>query len=429
MLEEERQADCRQLWLCRHQPLWDPCQGTHSNTPQPLGLQRENKTQTCCQTGGKKQKPKTQRQRNPRVVRCCLLPTEPHSSPSRGVPASLEQGVSSRTADGHGPPAQTRLLAGAAELPPRSLPCWAAQAELVHGLWAVDTNGSERAAGAAGCPAEAARLPFSSLRNATTSLRGRWGSAKQLGGRPAPACLRARPLRHRHTWTGHRPRDAPGSPRCWVGCGQLSHRGGMQPGEQREGSPSSHSSSRRVARPLVPHVFRGMDAAGGSCRRCWPTAGDSRGWSPPGVRNASASPPTSRQVRSSAGPRGAWIPLLSSSCCRFLHPTEPSGTQAQAGCSHSAARPQMPRGYPHLPAPRPSIFNPASEQLIFTPFPGRQGNCQGLSTCWKCREGEMGLSSLVPCCKLATVTCGGMNSPLPSTSDVAKAEQQHTRVS
>lgn len=118
-------------------------------------------------------------------------------------------------------------------------------------------------------------------------------------------------------------------------------------------------------------------------------------------------------------------------CCRFLHPTEPSGTQAQAGCGHSSAHPNTPCVYPHLPAMHPSGFFPpaASEQLIFILFPAGQGNSQGLSSCWKCWEGEMGFSFSLPCCEPAAVTRGGMHSPLPSPSNVAESGQQRARVS
>lgn len=134
---------------------------------------------------------------------------------------------------------------------------------------------STQRAGVAGCPAEAARLPFSSPRNATTSLRGRWGSAELLGGRPAPAS--ARPLRR--TWTGCRPRSGPGMlPGCLVGCGRTSAR-------------------------VVPEPTRGEKHVAASHGESW----------------------------GSAGPRRAG--------CRFLHPAGHSGTEPAAPCAYTPCTP------------------------------------------------------------------------------------------
>lgn len=97
-------------------------------------------------------------------------------------------------------------------------------------------------------PPRQPRLPFSSPRNATTSLRGRWGSAKQLGGRPAPACEPGLSAIATRGW-GHRPRGVPGGPRHAVGCGQLAPCAAGKDGAGRagEGAPSSRSGCRRVA--------------------------------------------------------------------------------------------------------------------------------------------------------------------------------------
>lgn len=87
MPEEERQAEHRQLWLCQHQPPWEPRQGTHSNTPQPPGLQRENKTQTCCQTEGKKAKSRNAATTKPTSGETLpASPPDPTAAPAVGLP-------------------------------------------------------------------------------------------------------------------------------------------------------------------------------------------------------------------------------------------------------------------------------------------------------------------------------------------------------
>lgn len=148
-------------------------------------------------------------------------------------------------------------------------------------------------------PPRQPRLPFSSPRNATTSLRGRWGSAKQLSGRPAPACepgLSATATRGR----GHRSRGAPGGPRRSAGCGQLAPGAAGKDGAGRAEGKEPRPLARAAGGLLIPWSllrFGGTDApVGESCCR-----------SPPGVRRASTSLPTAGGIRSSAGPCGAWI--------------------------------------------------------------------------------------------------------------------------
>lgn len=175
------------------------------------------------------------------------------------------------------------------------------------------------------CPAEAARLPFSSARNATTSLRGRWGSARQLCGRPAPVPAGQAAPAPPHVGRGPGPGMLPALGETWTARPGCSREGYSQE-NRREGSPPSLSGSESVVHPRPPMRFGGM---GTSRCLCWPSPGNSRAWSPPGARHPWASPPTAGEIRRT--PRSLDPAVLGSSCCSFLHPTEPSGTQCQAG--------------------------------------------------------------------------------------------------
>lgn len=337
------------------------------------------KTQTCCQSWKNKQikEPQTQRQQNQQAARRRLRPPRTPKQPRPGVPCLPSRG------DGHSPPPwdKPELLVGLAELPPRLLTLLGSAGRASRASsWTLGSRHERQprswAVGAAGCPAEAVRLPFSSPRNATTSLRGRWGSAKQLGGRPAPACLFAcepRPLRHGRTWTSHQSRDAPGNSRGPVGCRRLV------PGTPREGcsreswkeglSQSSPSGSGRVAHPQVSDVFRkGMDAAR---RSCLPAAGDSCGGSPPRARRASASPPTAGEIRSSAGPHGARIrPLLPVPASHWAQWDPSPGRLRSQLCSPQHAM-CVPPPTSHAPL---WVFSPCCFRTThFYPFPSWAG--------------------------------------------------------
>lgn len=79
MPKENRQAACRLLWLCQHQLLRDPCQGTLSNPPRGCRASGNGIKLKLAANAGKKQTnyPKTtqtkalqpQRQHNPGAAR------------------------------------------------------------------------------------------------------------------------------------------------------------------------------------------------------------------------------------------------------------------------------------------------------------------------------------------------------------------------
>lgn len=149
-----------------------------------------------------------------------------------------------------------------------------------------------------------------------------------------------------------------------------------------EGSPSSPLAAGVLFTPGSRCVSEGWGLP--RCQ-CWPSPGNSRAWSPPGARRPSASPPTAGEIRRT--PRSLDPAALGSSCCWFLHPTEPSGPQSQAGCGHHACVPTHQTSIPLALSP------PTSERLIFIPFPP-----------------------------------GCTHSPLPSVSDAAALAQQHAGV-
>lgn len=183
------------------------------------------------------------------------------------------------------------------------------------------------------------------------------GGAQSSSAAALPLCLRARPLQHRRTWGRARPRDAPGFGGTWAtrpGCSREGH----SQGNRGEGSSPSPLGSGSVAHPRPPMRFGGMGTP--RCL-CWPPPGNSRAWSPPGAKHRSASPPTAGEIRRT--PRSPDPAALVSSCCWFLHPTEPGGPQPQAGCGHHRCVPTHQTSTPLVLSP------PASEQLIFIPFP------------------------------------------------------------
>lgn len=177
----------------------------------------------------------------------------------------------------------------------------------------------QRAAGAVPAPPRQPDFPFP-LREMQPLPYVGVGGARSSSAAALLLCLRA----------GPRPRGAPGE--VWAarpGCS----RQGYSRENRREGAPPSLSGSGSVVHPRPPMRFGGTGT-----RRClcWPPPGNSRAWSPPGARTPSASPPTAGESRRTPRSRDPAGP--GSSCCSFLHPTEPSGTQSRAGWL-----------YPHAP--------------------------------------------------------------------------------
>lgn len=131
------------------------------------------------------------------------------------------------------------------------------------------------------------------------------GGARGSSAAALPLCLRARPLQHRRTWTGPRPRDAPGRS---VGRGQLAlgAPGKNTPRRTEWKDPRRLPWQRESCSPPGPDAFRrDGDSPDAS-------AGPHQGTAVPGAHPGR----DARQHRlprpgRSAGPRGAWIRLPS----------------------------------------------------------------------------------------------------------------------
>lgn len=278
LMPGKERTDCRQLWLCWHQPLRDPRRGTLSNTPQLPGLQQKNKTQTCSQSWGKNILKKAQNAATAKLTSGKALPappSDPKVAPAGGSPPPPKQGVSTRRGDGHSPhgtdpaprwcgraasPLLTLLgsagragrasswtLGSRHERQPGASggSCWLPRGGSLTSLflsekcnhfltWAL---GECKAARRPPCPCLPACLPASQASP----------PSPHVDGPPAPGCSRQPPL------LGGMRVTRPGCTR--EGCGQES--GG-------EGAPSSPSGCRRVVRPPVPDAFRGDECSRGA---------------------------------------------------------------------------------------------------------------------------------------------------------------------
>lgn len=173
------------------------------------------------------------------------------------------------------------------------------------------------------CPAEAARLPFSSARNATTSLRGRWGSARQRCGRPAPVPAGQAAPAPPHL-------DGPPAPGCSrhpVRRGQLALGApGKDPTRRTEGKdPRCLSLAVGVLFTPGPRCFSegwGLPDACAGPHRGTAVSGAHPGRDPRGHR-------LPRPGRS-AGPRGAWIrPFSAAAAAGSCIPQSPVGSSGR----------------------------------------------------------------------------------------------------
>lgn len=201
------------------------------------------------------------------------------------------------------------------------------------------------------CPAEAARLPFSSPRNATTSLRGRWGSAKQLCGRPAPVPAGQAAPAPPHV-DGP---PAPGCSRCGVGSSPWVLQGRIRPGEQKGRIPAVSLWQRECCSPPAPDAFR---RDGDSPMAVLAPTGERT--AVPGA-HPGRDPHQHRLPRPgrSAGPRRAWIrPSPAAAAAPSCIPRSPVGPSPRlAAC--------IPTHQTFSPL---ALSAPASEKLIFIPF-------------------------------------------------------------
>lgn len=283
-----------------------------------------------------------------------------------GTPRALEQGVSASSGDSHSPTAQPRSWQGGRAACP-SLPCRAERAGraglgswtagLVHGLWAVHTNGARSERLELCLPRRGSLTSLFLSEKCNHFLT--WALGERRAALRPPCPCACGPGRSSTAARGRAP--APGCSR------QLGGMWGTRPGcsreghsqeSRREGSPPSPPGSGSVAHPRPPMRFGGLGTP--RCL-CWLPPGNSRAWSPPGARRPSASPPTAGEIRRTS--QSLDPAALGSSCCWFLHPTEPGGTRSQAGCGHRACVPTHQTSSPLVLSP------PASEQLIFIPFP------------------------------------------------------------
>lgn len=291
-MPEEKRTDCRQLWLCRHQPPWDPRGGPFPTPCSCRASGKRIKLKLAAKAGEKKTNPKRNKSKTYKQRGNTCTPPKPQSSPSQGFPASLEQGVSTGRGDGHSPPrGQTPVphQGGRAASPLLTLLGSAGRAS----SWTLGSR-HERQPGASGgsCWLPRGGSPTSLFLSEKCNHFLTWALGERKAARRPPCpCLRARPLRHRRTWMSHRPRDAPGSPRCSAGCGQQLPTGA--PGKDaargakgKEPHPLPLAAGGLLATPTpVPDAFQGGQMQqGGPARRCWPAAGDGCDRSPPRAR-------------------------------------------------------------------------------------------------------------------------------------------------
>lgn len=197
-------------------------------------------------------------------------------------------------------------------------------------------------------PRQPDRLPFSSARNATTSLRGRWGE-RSSSAAALPLCLR--PGRSGTAARGgSRARDAPG-PRRGVGSPPWALQGRTEPAEQKGRIPAGSRWQRVLLTPGPDEFSEGW---------ALPGAAPHQGTAVPGAHPGEHRLPRPGRA---AGARGAGI-------------RPPSAAAAAGSASHRARRDPVP-GWLCSPCLCPTqqtssplrLSPPASEQLIFIPFP------------------------------------------------------------
>ncbi|XP_042654438.1 uncharacterized protein LOC116960738 [Tyto alba] len=191
----------------------------------------------------------------------------------------------------------------------------------------------------------------------------------------------------------------PAAPAARWDVGNSPPRGRMELGGAERKDPCSSplppaAGGLRSARPSGPRCVWGGGGwvwVGGWVQQGGPATGSSCARSPPRARHAGASPPTA-----GGGGSTAQQDPGSSRPEQFLQPTgAKSPSRLLWVCT------------PTYPLVLGFFFfffffpPPASEQLIFIPFPARLGNSNQLNSPWKHREGKLGFSFSLPCCKVA----------------------------